>query len=84
MAWAQVKKKPYADYDPCPRPMAWARVKKESKFNDLPKEEQDKFLKNGVIQINKFVIINELPGILLVFHKQLSGLSQYLLYICHE
>ena len=21
------KKKPYADYDPCPRPMAWARVK---------------------------------------------------------
>ena len=20
------KKKPYADYDPCPRPMAWARV----------------------------------------------------------
>ena len=23
------KKKPYADYDPCPRPMAWARVKQE-------------------------------------------------------
>ena len=20
------KEKPYADYDPCPRPMAWARV----------------------------------------------------------
>ena len=28
MAWAQVKKKKtYAEYDPCPRPMAWARVK---------------------------------------------------------
>ena len=26
MAWAQVKK-PYADYDLCPRPMAWAQVK---------------------------------------------------------
>ena len=28
MAWAQVKKKPYADYDLRPRPMAWAQVKK--------------------------------------------------------
>ena len=27
MAWAQVKKKPYADYDLRPRPMAWAQVK---------------------------------------------------------
>ena len=27
MAWAQVKKKkPYADYDLRPRPMAWAQV----------------------------------------------------------
>ena len=26
MAWAQVKKKPYAAYDLCPRPMAWAQV----------------------------------------------------------
>ena len=23
------KKKPYADYDPCPQAMAWARVKKK-------------------------------------------------------
>ena len=33
MAWAQVKKKkkPYADYDLRPRPMAWAQVKKKKK-----------------------------------------------------
>ena len=28
-------KKPYADYDLCPRPMAWAQVKKPYAFYDL-------------------------------------------------
>ena len=36
MAWAQVKKKPYADYDSRPRPMAWARVKKKKKKKKNP------------------------------------------------
>ena len=34
MAWAQVKK-PYVDYDLCPRPMAWAQVKKPYADYDL-------------------------------------------------
>ena len=28
MAWAQVKKNPYADYDACPRPMASYQLSK--------------------------------------------------------
>ena len=30
LAEEKYKKKPYADYDPCPRPMAWARVTREA------------------------------------------------------
>ena len=32
------KRKPYADYDPCPRPTAWARVK--SMRNNLTRLSQ--------------------------------------------
>ena len=36
MAWAQVKKKkPYADYDLRPRPMAWAQVTRPCARVDL-------------------------------------------------
>ena len=47
MAWAQVKK-PYADYDACPRPMAWARVKSRTALLGTNTAPSDKILEDFI------------------------------------